>query len=324
MRQFPFGDGIPGLANTRPTPRLDHGESVIVSHVALIKMLRHCKQGIPVEVMGLLLGTFVDKYTVYVSDCFSMPQIGQADSVDSVDEVFQAEMLELLKQVHIPENCVGWYHSHPGYYAWLSQVDQNTHKIFEKLDNRSIAIVVDPMNSCAGKLVIEAFRLLDGIGPGVAFGLQFGPPSDNRIVTSDKGFLRPKNPTSLLRGLDKQFYAMPMSFTTLGYEQVMLSKMASKDWVSSLCGVGLTIDEDQKTKLEQQEDAEAVRADDIPEDFHLYGGTTTIEILKQLQAAIKLACNSKVYKPCSVTANALHDHCIAEDFSVSIYASILP
>jgi hypothetical protein len=41
------------------------------------------------EVMGLMLGDFVDDYTVKVVDVFAMPQSGTGVSVEAVDPVFQ-------------------------------------------------------------------------------------------------------------------------------------------------------------------------------------------------------------------------------------------
>jgi 26S proteasome regulatory subunit N11 len=100
------------------------------------------------EVMGLMLGEFVDEYTVQVIDVFAMPQSGTTVTVESVDHVFQMKMVEMLKQTgrHAPkkispcvsqpltssdrtfrpEMVVGWYHSHPGFGCWLSSVDINT------------------------------------------------------------------------------------------------------------------------------------------------------------------------------------------------------
>jgi 26S proteasome regulatory subunit N11 len=51
------------------------------------------------EVMGLMLGDFVDEYTVKVVDVFAMPQSGTGVSVEAVDPVFQTTMLDMLKQV---------------------------------------------------------------------------------------------------------------------------------------------------------------------------------------------------------------------------------
>ena len=89
--------------------------------------------GVPMEVMGLMLGEFVDDYTVRVDDVFAMPQSGTGVSVEAVDPVFQAKMLDMLKQTGRPEMVVGWYHSHPGFGCWLSGVDINTQQSFEAL-----------------------------------------------------------------------------------------------------------------------------------------------------------------------------------------------
>ncbi len=48
--------------------------------------------------MGLMLGNFVDDYTVNCIDVFAMPQSGTSVTVEAVDPVFQHKMLEMLKQ----------------------------------------------------------------------------------------------------------------------------------------------------------------------------------------------------------------------------------
>ena len=48
------------------------------------------------EVMGLMLGEFVDEYTVRVIDVFAMPQSGTGVSVEAVDPVFQVRNPDLL------------------------------------------------------------------------------------------------------------------------------------------------------------------------------------------------------------------------------------
>lgn len=89
-------------------------------------MLKHGRSGVPMEVMGLMLGSFVDEYTTIVIDVFAMPQSGTGVSVEAVDPVFQTKMLDMLKQTDRSENVVGWYHSHPGFGCWLSGVDVAT------------------------------------------------------------------------------------------------------------------------------------------------------------------------------------------------------
>lgn len=46
------------------------------------------------EVMGLMLGEFIDEYTISVIDVFAMPQSGTGVSVEAVDDVFQTQMME--------------------------------------------------------------------------------------------------------------------------------------------------------------------------------------------------------------------------------------
>ncbi|KAI5991169.1 JAB1/Mov34/MPN/PAD-1 ubiquitin protease-domain-containing protein [Pisolithus albus] len=78
------------------------------------QMLKHGRTGVPMEVMGLMLGEFVDEYTVQVVDVFAMPQSSTTVTVESIDHVFQMKMVDMLKQTGRPEMVVGWYHSHPG------------------------------------------------------------------------------------------------------------------------------------------------------------------------------------------------------------------
>jgi proteasome lid subunit RPN8/RPN11 len=49
---------------------------------------------------------------------------------------------------------VGWYHSHPGFGCWLSSVDVNTQQSFEALNDRAVSVVVDPIQSVKGKVIL--------------------------------------------------------------------------------------------------------------------------------------------------------------------------
>ena len=113
------------------------------------------------EVMGLMLGQFVDDFTINCVDVFAMPQSGTGVSVEAVDPVFQQQMLDMLKQTGRPEMVVGWYHSHPGFGCWLSGVDINPQQSFEALNQRAVAVVVDPIQSVKGKVVIDCFRSIN-------------------------------------------------------------------------------------------------------------------------------------------------------------------
>lgn len=87
-----------GAANQDSLNLIDNSETVYISSLALLKMLRHGRAGVPMEVMGLMLGEFVDDFTVRVVDVFAMPQSGTSVSVEAVDPVFQTKMMDMLRQ----------------------------------------------------------------------------------------------------------------------------------------------------------------------------------------------------------------------------------
>lgn len=213
---LPTGDG----------PVVDTAERVCISSLALLKMLKHGRAGVPMEVMGLMLGEFVDDYTVTVIDVFAMPQSGTGVSVEAVDPVFQAKMLEMLKQTGRPEMVVGWYHSHPGFGCWLSSVDINTQQSFEALSERAVAVVVDPIQSVKGKVIIDAFRLMS---PNV---LLLG--QEPRQITSNLGHLQKPSVQALVHGLNRHYYSITINYRKNELEQKMLLNLHKTSWISGL------------------------------------------------------------------------------------------
>ena len=63
-------------------------------------MLKHGRAGVPMEVMGLMLGEFVDDYTVRVIDVFAMPQSGTV----SIKPILLVHLVESVKPVHESES----------------------------------------------------------------------------------------------------------------------------------------------------------------------------------------------------------------------------
>eukprot|EP01017_Pseudomicrothorax_dubius_P013990 TRINITY_DN163_c0_g1_i5.p1 TRINITY_DN163_c0_g1~~TRINITY_DN163_c0_g1_i5.p1 ORF type:complete len:260 (-),score=84.01 TRINITY_DN163_c0_g1_i5:117-896(-) len=178
------------------------------------------------EVMGLMLGDFVDDYTVKVVDVFAMPQSGTGVSVEAVDPVFQSNMMEMLKQTQRNEIVVGWYHSHPGFGCWLSSVDINTQQSFEQLNPRAVAVVVDPIQSVKGKVVIDAFRL---INPQITLmGLE------PRQTTSNMGLINKPSLKAIYHGLNKHYYSILINFRKNELEQKMLLNLYKKNWTEGL------------------------------------------------------------------------------------------
>ncbi|KRX72302.1 26S proteasome non-ATPase regulatory subunit 14 [Trichinella sp. T6] len=192
------------------TPAVDTAEQVYISSLALLKMLKHGRAGVPMEVMGLMLGDFVDDYTVRVVDVFAMPQSGTGVSVEAVDPVFQARMLEMLRQTGRPEMVVGWYHSHPGFGCWLSGVDINTQQSFEALSERAVAVVIDPIQS----------TILAGHEP--------------RQTTSNLGHLKKPSIQALIHGLNRHYYSISINYRMNELEAKMLESLHKHTWITGL------------------------------------------------------------------------------------------
>jgi len=207
-------------------PMMDTAETIHISSMALLKMLKHGRAGVPMEVMGLMLGEFVDDYTVKVVDVFAMPQSGTGIAVEAVDHVFQTKMLDMLRQTGRPEMVVGWYHSHPGFGCWLSNVDVNTQQSFEMLNPRAVAVVVDPVQSVRGKVVIDAFRTINP--QAVVFG------QDARQTTSNVGHLNKSSIQALIHGLNRHYYSIAISYRKNELEEKMLLNLHKKKWTDSL------------------------------------------------------------------------------------------
>jgi len=204
----------------------DTAEQVYISSLALLKMLKHGRAGVPMEVMGLMLGEFIDDYTVRVVDVFSMPQSGNSVSVEAVDPVFQTKMLDMLKQTGRHEMVVGWYHSHPGFGCWFSGTDINTQQSFEQLNARAVGVVVDPIQSVKGKVVIDCFRLINH--QMLVLG------QEPRQTTSNIGHLNKPSITALIHGLNRHYYSIAINYRKNDLEQKMLNNLGRKKWQDGL------------------------------------------------------------------------------------------
>ncbi|GFE55025.1 proteasome regulatory protein [Babesia ovis] len=207
-------------------PVADTSEQVYISSLALLKMLKHGRAGVPMEVMGLMLGEFIDDYTIVVVDVFSMPQSGNSVSVEAVDPVYQTEMKDQLRLTGRPEVVVGWYHSHPGFGCWFSGTDINTQQSFEQLNSRAVGIVIDPIQSVKGKVVIDCFRL---ISPHL---IMLG--QEARQTTSNVGHMNKPTIIALVHGLNRNYYNIVINYRKSVLETQMLMNFHRNKWTEDL------------------------------------------------------------------------------------------
>ncbi|KAJ3545325.1 hypothetical protein NMY22_g2492 [Coprinellus aureogranulatus] len=251
-------------------------------------MLKHGRAGVPMEVMGLMLGEFVDEYTVQVIDVFAMPQSGTTVTVESVDHVFQTKMVEMLKQTGRPEMVVGWYHSHPGFGCWLSSVDINTQQSFESLNPRSVAVVIDPIQSVKGKVVIDAFRLINP--QTVVAG------KEPRQTTSNIGQINKPSIQALIHGLNRHYYSIAVNYRKTELEQSMLMNLHKRNWTE-----GLKV---RDFNLHKQDNEKAIKV--CPPQILIDGDSNSNPILFiQAMLSLSAAYNKSVQEESTLTPEQL-------------------
>lgn len=254
-------DHLAEVLNRRPVhEHFDTAETVHITGIALLKMLQHTKAGIPNDVIGILLGKFVDDYTVSVVDVFPTPQTGAGTSIDTFEENFQERMLGFLKSTGRKEEIVGWYHSHPGLGVWLSGVALHQQMHWEKVNHRCIAVVLDPVQSVRGKVVIGAFRCIDTIA--------FQQGDEPRETTSFIGHLEKPTTKALVRGLNRQYYQMPVVYRMSKCEQQMLMSINKPIWFTEFHPESFQVhDKNNDEKIEELiENASAYRRNILTEE----------------------------------------------------------
>ncbi|KAA6388380.1 MAG: putative 26S proteasome non-ATPase regulatory subunit 14 [Streblomastix strix] len=198
----------------------DYSETIQITSLALLKMLKHCHDGSPNQVMGIMLGTVVDDYTICVDDAFALPQVGWAINIDSIDVEFLKKMLKLQKQTQNKLKPVGWYHSHPGKGPFLDTDDAFIQKEFQQEEQRFAAVVIDPIQSCYGHVIIGAFRLVSQ----ETFDLGVEP----RLTTSNIGHLERPLVYS------KTYYKMLIKYSLKEKDRKLLMSMKPYKWFDGL------------------------------------------------------------------------------------------
>lgn len=98
----------------------------------------------------------------------------------------------------------------------------NTQQSFEALNARAVAVVVDPVQSVKGKVVIDAFRLIN------PQALMLG--QEPRQTTSHLGFLHKPSIQALIHGLNRHYYSLGIGYRKNALEEGMLLNLHKKVW----------------------------------------------------------------------------------------------
>jgi len=119
---------------------------VYMFYDAFLKVIRHAEKHVPKEVLGYLFGNrykWKDReYTVikyafpvraHASEYYVEPREGEL-----------AKMADIAQRKYKVKLMVGWFHSHPGYGCFLSDVDLDSQRRYF-FRPYHVALVVDPV-----------------------------------------------------------------------------------------------------------------------------------------------------------------------------------
>ena len=196
---------------------------VRVSALALIKMTMHCRSGKNLEVMGMLQGKTVGD-TFVVLDAFALPVEGTETRVNAQAEAYEymVDFVQASKDVGRKEHVVGWYHSHPGYGCWMSGIDCSTQMLNQQYTEPFLAIVIDPVRTCAaGKVEIGAFR---------TYPQGYKPPEEPQ----SKFQTIPMNKIEDFGVHANSYYSLDVSFFKSLSDARTLDVLWNKYWVNTL------------------------------------------------------------------------------------------
>ncbi|PKU76751.1 Eukaryotic translation initiation factor 3 subunit H [Dendrobium catenatum] len=78
--------------------------------LAVLKIIKHCKEFSPALVTGQLLGLDVGS-VLEITNCFPFPTREEDDENEADGANYQLEMMRCLREVNVDNNTVGWYQS---------------------------------------------------------------------------------------------------------------------------------------------------------------------------------------------------------------------
>jgi len=152
--------------------------SVKLEGLAALKIIKHCQESLPTMVTGSLLGLMIEDGCLEITHAFPFPEphddnkgdiVKTADEAANVDDEaaaldgheFQLEMMKMLREVNVDNNCVGWYQSmYLGTHS-TSSLLENQLAYQADLSPNAVVILYDPMQTAHGTLVLKCYRLTD-------------------------------------------------------------------------------------------------------------------------------------------------------------------
>ncbi|CAN7098136.1 unnamed protein product [Brassica rapa subsp. narinosa] len=132
---------------------------VQIEGLAVLKIIKHCKEFAPTLVTGQLLGLDVGS-VLEVTNCFPFPVRDDDEEIEADGANYQLEMMRCLREVNVDNNTVGWYQSTVlGSYQTVELIE--TFMNYQENIKRCVCIIYDPSKADLGVLALKALKLSD-------------------------------------------------------------------------------------------------------------------------------------------------------------------
>ncbi|KAF4746900.1 COP9 signalosome complex subunit 5 [Perkinsus olseni] len=213
---------------------------------AVVKMVTHVASGGDIEVMGLMQGRIVG-HDFLITDAFPLPVEGTETRVNAgaTANEFMINFVEANESQISNDNVVGWYHSHPGYGCWLSGIDVETQRLYQRANEPFVAVVIDPVKTTAQRRVeIGAFRTYEK-----SSSVPSGTAADGaaRVVGNI-----PLEKVQDFGAHANSYYSLEVEYLKSPLDNLILSKLSNSSWVSLLCSSPLSTNSDHMGSTDQQ------------------------------------------------------------------------
>ncbi|MFT3788558.1 MAG: Mov34/MPN/PAD-1 family protein [Tepidisphaeraceae bacterium] len=164
----------------------ERGFEVVFLRKAWDTMHAHARSRTDVEVGGVLLGALHrDSSGPYLLIYAALPALAANQRSTSVS--FTAEswntIHETIDRDHAGAKIAGWYHTHPGFGLFLSEMDEFIQRSFFDLPHQ-VATVIDPIANTVGTFVWRHGKLVQE--PTVIEGVAASQPPARRGIP-DRG-----------------------------------------------------------------------------------------------------------------------------------------
>lgn len=144
---------------------------VHIDGLAVLKIIKHCSESLPNMVTGSLLG-LDQNTTLEVTHSFPFPTVKEVENQEGFGAVqaeaahsgsdgqdYQMEIMKMLREVNVDNNCVGWYQSMLVGSFCTPTLVENQFSYQDNLSDNAVVILYDPVQTARGQLTIKAYRL---------------------------------------------------------------------------------------------------------------------------------------------------------------------